>query len=352
MGKDSPSPPPAPDYSGAALAQGAANSDTARTQARLGNPNIYGPYGYQEVSFNGDTPTIHQGLSPQGENILWQQNQTKLGLAQLGEQGVDTARSMMGSPFQYSGPGIQTSVGNPNLQTSFDNPNVTRNLDLSGVAKMPINAGTTAYQAMMARLDPALTQRRNMAETQLANQGLAAGGEAYDAAQRNIGQQENDARQQAAAAALGLDMSANAQGYGQALQSAQFGNQAAGQQYGQNLGAAQFANQASGQQFNQNLQGAQFGNTAAQQALAQQLQLRNQPLNEITALMSGSQIQNPQFQQYSGASVAPPPIFNAAQQQAGYNQGLYGLGVGQANSANSGMAGIGSAAISALPWLL
>jgi hypothetical protein len=58
-----PSPAPAPDYTGAAIAQGAANVDAARASAKLSNPNVYSPYGTQLVSYDGDIPTIRQTLN-------------------------------------------------------------------------------------------------------------------------------------------------------------------------------------------------------------------------------------------------------------------------------------------------
>ena len=58
MGKDSPAPPAAPDYTGAAVAQGAANEATARLQGRMNNPNISGPLGSQTVTFG--TPSFDQ----------------------------------------------------------------------------------------------------------------------------------------------------------------------------------------------------------------------------------------------------------------------------------------------------
>jgi hypothetical protein len=58
MGKSSPSPPPAPDYAGAAREQGAANVETARLQGRINNPNISGPLGGQTVTWG--TPTFNQ----------------------------------------------------------------------------------------------------------------------------------------------------------------------------------------------------------------------------------------------------------------------------------------------------
>lgn len=470
--KDSPSPPPAPDYIGAAKEQGAANLTSAQQGAVLSNPNINSPYGSQSVSYSplgGSDPNtsgflspyITQSLNPQSQQIFNAQQQAKLGLANLGQQGIGTAQNIMGSPFQFQGPGLQTSIGgfgsvqnvpdimgmgsaqgsinNPNLQSAIrgygnpqgniDNPNVQRslgeygspqgNLDTSGIARMPVNAGTTAQNAIMARLAPQLQRERSQAETQLRNQGLVAGGEAYGNAMTIENQRENDLLNQAALYGLNLDLSANQQGYNQALntgqfgnqaqqqrygqvlgsgqfanqaagqqfgqnlQAGQFGNQAQQQQYGQTLGAGQFANQAAGQQFNQNLaatqmgnqalaqnqqaamaqnqaqnqaqgqqynqalQSGQFGNTAQQQAMMQQLYQRNLPLNEITALMSGSQIQNPQFQQYQGQNVAPPPLMNATGQQAQYNQGLYNSQVGQNNAMTSGLFSLGAAAIGA-----
>jgi hypothetical protein len=62
--------------------------------------------------------------------------------------------------------------------------------------------------------------------------------------------------------------------------------------------------------------------------------LRNAPINEISALMSGSQVSVPQFQAYNAPSVASTPIgqyindnYNARlQQSSAMNQGLFGLG--------------------------
>ena len=293
MGKDSPSPPPAPDYVGAAQAQGVANVEAARATAKLGNPNVYSPYGTQTVTYEGDVPTVTQSLSPESQKILEAQNATKLGLANLGSQGITTAQNVMGTPFQFGGPSVQTS------------------LDTSGIAKMPVNAGTTGQEAIMSRLEPSLAKNRVSTETQLINQGLRPGTEAYDNAIKLLGQQENDARTQAVMQGLNLDIGANAQG------------------------------------FNQALQGGQFGNTAQQQALAQAIQGRQMPLNEITALMSGSQIQNPQFGAYQGSNVAAAPIANATAQQGAYNQNIYNQQVGSANANTAGLFQLGGAGLGA-----
>ena len=290
MGKES-SPPPAPDYAAAATAQGVANTEAARATAKLSNPNMYTPYGTSLVSYEGDVPTVRQTLTPTAQKTLEAQQGVQLSLANLGQKGTDIAGGVLDKPFSFGGPAVQTS------------------LDTSGIAKMPVNAGTTGQEAIMARLEPALARQRVSTETQLINQGLRPGTEAYNNAAQLLGQQENDARQQAVLQGLNLDIGANAQG------------------------------------FNQALQGGQFGNTAQQQALAQAIQQRQMPLNEISALMSGSQIQNPQFGAYQGANVAAAPVFAATQAQGAYNQNAYNQQVAQDNALTSGLFSLGGAAL-------
>jgi hypothetical protein len=291
MGKSAPSPPPAPDYVGAAKQQGVENLEAARTTAKLGNPNVYSPYGNQTVTYEGDVPTVTQTLTPQAQETLNAQQKVQTGLANLGSQGVETAKNVLNTPFAFNGPNVQTS------------------LDTSGIAKMPINAGTTGQEAIMSRLEPSLARNRVSTETQLINQGLRPGSEAYDNAIKLLGQQENDQRTQAALTGINLDTSANAQ------------------------------------EFNQALQGGQFGNTAQQQDLAQKIQYRQMPINEIAALMSGSQIQNPTFSPYQGANVQPAPIANATAQEGQFAQNTYNQQVASANAQNAGLFSLGGAGI-------
>jgi hypothetical protein len=103
------------------------------------------------------------------------------------------------------------------------------------------------------------------------------------------------------------------------------------------------------QGFGQQLEAGKFGNTAVQQAIAQAIQQRQMPLNEITALMSGSQIQNPQFGAYQGSTVAPPPIFQATQQKGMFDANAYNQQVAQANAQTAGMYSLGGAALGAPP---
>lgn len=318
MGK--PKPPESPDYAAAATAQGAANVDAARTTARLSNPFMVTPYGTQTVEWDGDTPHITQRLTETGQHALNQQQQAELGLATTANEQTQAIRSLLNTPFNFEG----------QVQRSLPNAGAIAQLDTSDVAKAPINAGTTAQQAILSRLAPQQARNRQSVETQLINQGLRPGGEAYDNAIRLLGEQENDQLTQAALQGITLDMGANQQGFNQALNRQQAANAA------QSLG------------FGQNLSGAQFGNTALQQALAQALTQRDVPINEITALLSGSQVQNPQFPGYQGANVAPAPLFAGTQAQGAFDMDQYAQQVAQRNGLLGGLFGLGTAGIGGL----
>ena len=376
MGKKA-TPPPIPDYNAAATAQASANVDAARATAKLGNPNIYGPLGSQTVSYDADIPTIRQTLTPDAQATLQAQQNVERSLAELGQQGTQQAKDILSTPFNPNLPGVDTSISDsitPVNQTAFNagsaqrsvtGPNLQQSIDTSGIAAMPVNAGVTSQQAIMSRLQPQLTQNENATRQRLANQGLVTGGEAYNNEMRTMGQNRNDLELQAAAQGINLDAMINQQGFGQAQARGQFGNEsqlnqfqsalqnagmgnAALQQDYQNQLAAQTAqNAAIAQNYNQQLGVAQFGNTAQQQSLDQQLALRNQPLNQITGLMSGSQIQMPQFQAYQGANIAAAPIYQATQDAFQGQMDQYGIRQQAKNNMMSGLMGLGGSAAGA-----
>jgi hypothetical protein len=118
-------------------------------------------------------------------------------------------------------------------------------------------------------------------------------------------------------------------------------NQALAQNQAQDFQRLAAQNAAQQQQFQQNIAGQQFYNTAVQQALAQQAAIRSLPVNEISALLSGGQVNVPQFQGYSGVTVAPAPVFQAGQAAGDFAQRNYQNQVG---SYNAGMGLLGSLA--------
>lgn len=181
--------------------------------------------------------------------------------------------------------------------------------------------------SLMARMNPQLQKEKGRLEQQLADQGIRYGSAAYNNAMEDYSRQANDAR----FGAIGAAGSEQARMNEMAARQAGFQNAAQQQDYMQKMGRGQFANAAQQQQFAENLQGGQFTNQAQkdffqQQAmrgefqnagLAQQVAqaqsgfnaqnmarnqymneqyaMRNQPINEISSLLSGSQINNPNF---------------------------------------------------------
>ena len=284
MGKSAPAAPPTPDYTGAAQAQGQANKETAIAQGYINNPNVYGPTGSQVVTFGANNqPTITQSLTPTAQATFEAQQRVQKALSNLGEQGIGTAQNVLGKAFQPTVGALQTQ------------------LDTSNLAKMPVNAGTTGQEAIMSRLEPTLTRRSNQLEQTLANQGLTLGGEAYRNAKLDESRAQNDLLSQAALQGIGLDTNARAQGFNEA----------------------------------QNQMSAQ--NAAVQQELQRQAYMRQQPLNEITGLMSGSQIQMPTFQGYSPAQIGQTPIMQGALAQGQSAMDQYGIQSANANAQNAGL---------------
>jgi hypothetical protein len=378
MGK-SVSPPPTPDYVGAAREQGRQNLTAAQQGAVLSNPNMYTPFGTQTVSYSdptfdqgrydadqasynakvnrdqfyetdydgggtyfndqayqralaqagaapdrnqymsgGGIPTVTQTLTPEAQATLDAQMRVQRAMAGLSETGIGNARTMLSTPF------TPTST---NIEKSFaDYGRARGDIDTSNLAAMPINAGTTAQDLILQRLSPTIEAGdRSFAQT-LANQGLAPGTQAYNTAFRNREMSKNDLYSQAALQGIGLDMNARQQGFGELMN------------------RAGLYNTALGQDFSQGLSRAQFGNQAQQQQLAQDLTLRGQPMNEIIGLLGGSQIQLPQFSGYQGTSIAPAPTFGAT--QAANQAAIQNYGIQQAGN-NATMQGIGSLALAA-----
>ena len=329
------------------------------------------------TTINADIPTIRQTLTPDAQATLNAQQGVEKSLAELGQQGVGQAKTILGTPFNPNLPGIDTSIAesvSPVNQAAFNagsaqrsvaGPNLQQGIDTSGIAAMPVNAGMTGQQAIMSRLQPQLTQNENATRQRLANQGLVTGGEAYNNEMRTMGQNRNDLELQAAAQGINLDAMMNQQGFEQAAARGQFGNEAqlnqfqsalqnagmgntALQQDYQNQLAGQTAqNAAIAQNYNQQLGLAQFGNEAQQQSLDQQLTLRNQPLNQITGLMSGSQIQMPQFQGYQGANIAAAPIYQGVQDTFQGQMDQYAIRQQAKNNMMGGLMSLGGSAAGA-----
>ena len=175
------SAPPAPDYVGAANAQGVANKDAAIATAQLSNPNVTNPYGSQTVSYRPDpttgnpVPYVNQSLSDVGQQRFDQNNRIDTGLGNIAEQGLGYVKSQLDTPF-----------------------------DQSVLPERTVNAGQTGQDAIMSRLQPNLERQRDQLRTQLYGQGLREGTEAYENAMRSQSERENDLYTQAALQGIDL----------------------------------------------------------------------------------------------------------------------------------------------------
>ena len=174
MGMGKSSAPAAPDYMGAAQAQGTANLDAARLSSRLSNPNVVNPLGTQTVTWGGapsfdetgynaamasqsgggrwvpdeesggintrwepaaqgaaptraqfttygDQPNITQTLTPQGQSLFDQQLRISQSLGDTAEAGLNRVRGSTSQPFSLYGlPDRVTGIGQQNFASNVN----------------------------------------------------------------------------------------------------------------------------------------------------------------------------------------------------------------------------------------
>lgn len=253
MGKSAPSPPPAPDPVATANAQAAANVQTAQTQAALNRVNQYTPYGSLVYSQPDPTNNPNQWTATQ---TFSPQEQALFNLATTAQQTYgNTALDMFNR--------ASSSLAQP------------INTDYSSVRDQYI-------QSQMGLIQPELQMQQQTLQSQLQNQGVAQGSDAWNNAMRSYNNQV-------------------AQTYANVLANAQ---------------------------------------TGVGQAIQQQIALRNQPLNEASALLSGQQVAQPQFTNVPQTQVSPTNVLGAygMQQSALWNQ--YNAQMNQYSSQLGGEAGL------------
>lgn len=105
---------------------------------------------------------------------------------------------------------------------------------------------------------------------------------------------------------------------------------------------AAFNNQAVDQSQNYGYRTAAMQDAQRQQAIQEQLTARNQPLNEVSALMSGSQVSMPQFSSTPGGNIAGTNYAGIVQD--GYQNQMNAYNQQQANNRSllGGIFGLGS----------
>ena len=181
------SPPPAPDYAGAAKATAAGDLEAARIAAKANRVNQVTPYGNLTYSQTGTDPdagwTATQTLSPDQQQMLQKNNALSLGLLGTAQQGLGSVNNLLANPT----------------------------IDESKLAQMPIS-GQSVQDAIFSRLTPQIERQRGQLEQTLANQGIMRGSEAFKNAMIDQGQRENDLMTQAALQGIGTGLTARQQG--------------------------------------------------------------------------------------------------------------------------------------------
>jgi len=360
-----------PDPVVTAQAQTQSNIDTAKANQTLNMLNTSGPTG--TVRYSAD-PTAPGGYSQVTTLSAEQQalyDQT-MGIAndQLGR--VNTALS---TPLSTQGlPDMVSSVSGGPIASSFDKGRDLK-YDIANAGQIQTSVGgdleaarnqaqDAAFAQARSRLDPMFQTQEDQLRTKLANQGLSYNSDAYGSAADQFGRTRNDAYDQAIWSSVGAGNTAandtfarqlsqgnfaNAaqqQQYGQNANDASFWNDTSGQEYGENQGLATFANTAQQQTFQQGMANAGLANSARQQGLQERAYIQNQPISQLSALLSGSQVQTPTGIQYTPSQQANTDVLgayalNQQAQQANANRSA------QSGSAMmGGLFSLGAAAIS------
>jgi hypothetical protein len=192
-----------------------------------------------------------QTLSPAEQEKLERNNALEVGLLGTAQKGLDGVDEALSKGFNW---------------------------DLLPASQ--INAGQTAQDAIMSRLNPKYSQDEESLRTRLINQGVRAGSQAWDNEFRNFNEGKNDAYTQAG------------------------------------------------------LYGIDVGNKARQQAIQEQSFGRTEGLNMVNALRTGNQVQQPNFVN------VPQQATTAGADYLGAAQGQYNAQLGQSNAQNAGQAGL------------
>lgn len=406
--KDSPSAPTPPDPQKTAAAQTVSNIETANANAALNRVNQYTPWGsltytrtpgaatfdqagydaamkaYQDQLARGGQGTYftndsgesglakifaqaaqpnQQGsiappdrskfytktgpdqwssaitLSPDQQKLLDASNQESLGLAELAKNQIGGVGDSLKNPLSFSG--APSQVNNVSYGKIQDDINMGDVPSLIGGDRLAddLNAQRDAlYNQQAAYLDPQWRQRQHDMENQLTQQGVMQNSDAWNRAMDDLGRQRtfdyNQARQSAITGAgqeqsrlFNIGLASNQNAYNQASNNAAFHNSA--QQQG----------------FSQGLMNANLQNAGRQQNINELMLQRQNPLNELNALRTGSQVTSPQFGGVPGANVANTDVMSPINNAFNAQMGAYNSQIAQNNAMTGGLFSLGAAAL-------
>jgi hypothetical protein len=294
-GKSGGDAPAAPDPYTTAAAQTSTNNATAQFNKALNLNNYSNPFGGQQTVAVGSSPDgapIYQTSITASQPL---QNLINGSMAQAGNANGTLNNAIFGLG------GINSQLGTLGQQI---NPQAAQQANQQGQQ--------AAYAAQTQYLDPQFKQGQSSLESQLANQGLVPGSQAYDNAMTNF----NNSKQQAYSNA--------------ANQSVLTGSQIGTQMLNNNLAAV-------GAQGN--LLGEQGANLGQQASLSQ---IPYSQLSSLAGLVPGNT-------GTAQSSAQPANISQAIQNQYQGQLNAYNANTQSANSANQGAESlVGTAAMAAM----
>jgi len=193
---------------------------------------------------------------------------------------------------------IASSKGLGQLQSkglSYVSNMLDKPFDTSGLPQTGINAGEQMSESIMRRLQPNILMEQKRFDAQMANQGIPLGSEAYQNAKRNFDERQNDKLTSAI------------------------------------------------------IQGTQTGLQARGQGFSEQAYQRNEPINTLNAVRSGSQVTNPNSFFVSApqqSTTAGADYLGAAGMTGNANVAAANASNAQRNAMIQGLFSLGSSAVS------
>ena len=286
MGK--PSAPKPPDPKETAAAQTGTNVATAAANAATGNVNQVTPYGNLTYDQTG-TYTFRDPTTGQTYNLP----------QYTATQTLSDAQQQMLNYNNQSG--INMSQLGSTLSSQLQNHFRHDGISMDGLPEIGGDQTETRQRiedALRSRMEPQIGESREALMSRLSGQGIKEGSVAYDRAMSRFGEQENDANMSAILGA-GQEMS--------------------------RVEAEARANRS--------------------QLLNERYSERSQPINEITALMSGSQVRDPNFVPAQGATIPTTDYASLVNQNYAQQLGAYQQKNANYMNTMGGLFNLGSAAI-------
>jgi len=220
------SPPPAPNFTGAAQTQANNALNLAQNAQASSNYNQQTPYGSTTYS---NTPQFDQQAYDQAMQQFNANPSMYGGVAPTREQFTHAGWTVTQNltPEQQailqSGQGLQQQMQGIAGQAFGANQGVLNNptVDTSQLPSLGINPGQTYYDAMLQMQQPQIQRMTEQTNQDLANRGIPIGSEAWKLAQSQLGSNLGKLYAGDVTQGMGMGLQANQQAFGQQQQNIQ-----------------------------------------------------------------------------------------------------------------------------------